>query len=255
MIRAFALVFLIALAAAVWSPSASAQVAWVSTSNQDGAGQTTSDPGDPAGCVEDDLVICTVSIGTQDGNFTTVPADMIALDAEMLSTSGNSTELGAWYKIRGATAGSGYNFGYSGSAATMRAACSCFHDPNGPPSFHVAFSEASHFNEAQDTPNLAAPAIAAVNNGMVYIYQIMTDNDLTAIVQPSGYDLRLSETGTAGRQVSASTKAITVTGTETPGAPSHTSSTGNEDSRNMIFSIAPAAVAGTAATQRRSMMQ
>lgn len=226
-----------------------AAISWVDENTDVSASATSATPTEPTGAAENDVIVCFASIAVQDGAWTD-PADFTEIDNNTWGAgSSDHTYLG--YKIRGADAGSGYAFSYSGTAAQIRATCYALRSAsNTQPD--TTYNGASHYVETNDDAGATAcGAVTTTTDGAwVMLHQFIgADGSFTQGV-PSGYTAR-ADHQVVERVHQIASKEVTSAGTETPGAWTHTDVAASADSACYTLSIRPASAGASDALYRR----
>lgn len=223
-----------------------APATFVSDATSPGTPVSSRTPSEPAGTAQDDLVFLLCTSDQTDGTWTT-PADFTQIHVD----SANNQDFWLGYKIRGATAGNALTCAYSGTAGSMRATAATYTGEDTTTPFAVTFVSGSHYlYTANDAGLTANPAIGTVDNDdLVLLVQFMNASGSPGTPgAPTGYTLDVSY-DLNDRSHYFATKAITSTGTETPGTWTHNGGTGyaaGADTYNLTLAISPAA--GAAAT-------
>jgi hypothetical protein len=201
-------------------------------------------PAEPTGTQQDDLVTAFCTIVSTDGTWTD-PADFTEITQKTQSIGGTTVHAYLGYKKRGADAGSGYTFSYSGTAANIRCTLQTFRGQDTTTALDVAYVEANHYNAtANDAGATAAQPITTNTDGAaVVLYQwVSTDTDIDPVA-PSNYDL-VHASEVTNRTFNIAFRLIAAAGTETPGAWQHTNVGATADSVNFTLAIKPAAASG-----------
>lgn len=223
-------------------------ISFIAASTEDGgAGSSSETPSEPSGTQEGDVVLCfaTLTNNAQDAAWVD-PADFTEI-TQKLNALGNPDILYyLGYKVRGATAGNGYQFSYTGTASAHTVSLVTLRgvDPNNV--LDVNYVEGSHFvgTERSGSPpaNDAAPAITVVTPGAFvvvlsgYSQQISGDAG-----PPSGYTELLDALNGAssGRGQYIAGKTVASAGVETPGVYTHTDTNGTADIGNFTLAFRP----------------
>lgn len=216
-------------------------VAGQGTSN---ASAQTLTPSEPAGALQDDLIIAFANINSI-GAWTD-PADFIEIDQEDTSPT-RSWQSYVGYKIRGADAGSGYQFASVGTAAQIVVSLVAFRGVDTSVPFDVAFVDPTHYNEyTHSVTGAAKPITTATDNAWVVLLQHWGGAVIGfALLPPSGYASR-HEILASSRTSFIVSKEIASAGTETPGVYATTGTVTTQDSANYTLALRPAAAVTTA---------
>ncbi len=191
-------------------------------------------PTEDAASAENDFMLLVAFVATTDGVFTD-PADFTELD-QFTETGGSpDSRVYIGYKRRGATAGSGYNITYSGTAANGGSMLVSYSGVHLTAAFDVTYAKASHYDASLNDENAAAAAITTVNdNAMVVLLQMMNSNAVTAFGPPTSFNQRTAVGGASSNFYSCDQLKATA-GLVTPGAYGHT---GNATQDQRQFTIA-----------------
>ncbi len=231
------LLFLL-LAVPIW---ADAQITFVDATTDRNGSDTSQTPAEPTGAAEDDIIIAVASISTEDGTWTD-PADFTEIDTQVSGDSAHEIYVG--YKVRGADAGSGYQFSYSGTAGNIRVTLYAFRGQDATP-FDVTYASGSHYEESVDDQTDGNPAITTATNGaVVVLLQAMRFSSGATAGAPSGYTGEFEGEG-SGPQHFAAYRTVSSAGTETPGAWTHTGANAGDDPLKFTLALRPAASAPT----------
>lgn len=239
--------WLVVLVAMAMAPlPAAAAISFVDENTSVANPSTSETPTEPTGAAEGDIIVCFGTHGATDGSWTD-PADFTELDQV---ASAASADMYIGYKIRGADAGNGYTFSYSGTGDAMRVTCLAW--TGDAPQLDVTYVRASHHNsQTNDAGATAAPAITTNTNGAVaVIFQhIEADGAFTQGV-PTGYTSR-ADHQVNDRVHQIVEKSIVTATTETPGAWNHTDVGATADSSNFTIAIGETPAGATDALYRR----
>lgn len=207
----------------------------VYTASQDaGASATSVTITEPAGTVEDDLIIVLCK-NDATGSTWTDPADFTQLEVTD-ATSNQRFYLG--YKVRGATQGSGYTFSHSFGGGTNTAGIMVVVRNQNATPFDVTYVKASHFTESVDDLSYAPSAITTqTDDALVLILSGYSGGPgLITWGAPSGYTTEVALEAGSSRNLHAVSKAIPTAGTETPGEYTTTGDAG-EDGASFTLAI------------------
>ncbi len=235
-------------------------ISYIGDSSTSSASATSATNTEPAGAQQDDLMIAcglrNADALTGEGSWS-VPADFTIIDnlAELLGSEDGNLFIA--YKVRGATAGSGYTFDMgSVTAAAITTLLQCWRGVDTTNPIDVSYVRANHYGATANNANAAAKAITTVTNlAEVVLYQLHTQSLGASGVLggPSGYTGR----GTAGsatsgaRSMQSWSKNIATAGTETPGVFTHTGTTTTDDPRTFTIALRPASAAAGHPARRR----
>ena len=201
-------------------------------SSTDTGASGTLTPTEPTGSNEDDIILAHVAIASVDGSWT-APADFTQLDTN-IATGGPDTHHWVGYKVRGATAGNGYTFTYTGTAASGAAQLVGYSGGKITEPLDVTYSNALHFNEsALSTGNEAAQPITTVTDNAMVVLLFMSNESITTFGPPTDYNQRSAATATLSPY--ACDKLTTTAGTQTPGVFTHTVTT--QENRTYVVAI------------------
>lgn len=203
---------------------------------------------EPTGTAENDLVIALVGT-TDDTGVWTDPADFTEIGQASGLSGSPDMRCYIGYKVRAATAGSGYAWTFGGAAG----GCTCTLltlrgiDTSFP--IDTTYVEGSHFNDGTiNTPNEAAsPILTVTANAWAVILSLYTQGISGAAAVPSGYTEQADHltSATTSRGTYICSKLIPSITTETPGAFTHTDVTGTSENRSFIIAIRPAAASAS----------
>lgn len=222
--------------------SAHAAITFIDGTSANNSSATSVTPSEPSGTAQNDIVIAHCAINSTGGTWTD-PADFTEIDQE------DTAPAFAWttyvgYKIRGATAGSGYTFSASSSAAQIVCTLLTYRGIDTSTPFDVTFSAGSHYSEHNNDVTAAAPPITTVTNGAEVVLLQHWNGGVAgfALGAPSGYTSR-EEVLQASRVNFAVSKNVATAGTETPGVYTTTGSATTQDSSNYTLALRPAGAA------------
>lgn len=221
-------------------------IALVNTSVSTSATANSLTPSEPTGATTGDLILAFVGINQSGGTWTD-PADFTQLDAQDAGSGDEIMNVYVGYKVRDATAGSGYAFSTTAAVEQMSAVLVAWRGVDQTTPLDVTFVAASHQNDFSDDLTSAAPAITTVTNeSEVVILQHMV-GAVAGITfgEPSGYTIRQSNLN-ASRSNFVVSKNVAVAGTETPGAFTTAGTAANHDIGNWTIALRPEVVAATA---------
>ena len=191
-----------------------------------------------------DFMVAFGNLNTVDGVWT-LPADFTQIDQISATAGAPDSRVFLAYKVRGADAGSGYSFGYSGTDASAFVALFSFSGTN--LGLDVTYAQGTHYHEytsATNNLNVAAAAITTNTDGAVVILcEALNSGAPITPGGPTGYTQRAASGGTSNGYVYS--KAITSAGTETPGVFTHSTEDVTGDQRTFTIAIAELAAAAT----------
>jgi len=232
---------LLALLLCLWLTPTYAAITDVADSNADAPSNTTRTPGEPAGTAQDDLVLAFCSILSTDGAWTD-PADFTEI-TQQVASGGDAAEFYVGYKVRGADAGSGYAFSYSGSANHISCTLQTFRGVDTSTPLDVTYVTGSHYDFNLNSGTAAAAAITTTtDNAAVVLLQWYSIGGSDTLVAPTNYTL-VAGYSVAYKNHSVAFRLIASAGTETPGAWGHTGLAGTEDGSNFTIALKAAASA------------
>ena len=198
-------------------------------------------PPEPAGAQENDLIIG-FSFVNSTGRTLTKPNDFT-----QLTVKENTSTMGLFYKVRGATEGDGYTFSYDGNPGSSGVTLVTYRGVDTANPFDVTYSEANHYEVGTNQPNLAAAAITTVtNNAWVLLLELIQATISGQAGPPSGYteDADYMTGAGGGRGQYVCHKQVVSAGTETPGAFTHVDTNGTADPRIFTLALRPALSGG-----------
>lgn len=200
-------------------------------------------PSEPVGAAAGDFAIFGghINSNTNDGDWTK-PADFNWLTTKDETGGTPDNQIAIAWKIRGADAGDGYSFGYSGAAKPMAGALLLFRGVDPVTPFDVPYVEASHYAfYANDSLSAAKPINIVTGGAAVLLFQFLTQSIGTGPPgMPTGYTESESIQMTAsGRAMTSCYKIVGAPGTETPGVWLHTDSNGTSDTSNFTLALRP----------------
>ena len=209
-------------------------ISFVAAATAESSSANSLTPSEPAGAAENDLIVALGTLLSASGSWTD-PADF---------TGQEETEAGIYwgYKVRGADAGSGYNFTHSATAAAMRVTLACFRGVDTSSPLDVTYSKASHLNDNTDDAGATAPSAitTATDNAWVVVMQWIRSDASYTQGMPTGYTSRF-DGQLADRAQSIGSKLVASADTETPGGWNHTGVAAGADSTNITLAIRPGA--------------
>ena len=236
LVRTLSIVFLLLFAAEV-----SAQWSQVgSGTHVDASSGTSLTPTEPTGCAEDDLVVAFGKWRDTSSALTiTDPTDFIEID-QLYETTGSADDvLYVGYKIRGSTAGDGYQFDISSSESGQMNLL-CFRPPDTATPVDVTYVRASHYDADNNGPNVAAEPITTNTDGALVLLLWMGTQGLSSTSggPPSGYTEAHEFDMTAAIDGAyAAYKEVSTAGLETPGVFTHTDVDNVDDPRKFTLAF------------------
>lgn len=196
---------------------------------------------EPAGSIENDLMVFFGWISAVDGSWG-LPADFTLLDSFTELTGSQTVHNFVATKRRGADAGNGYQCTYSGSAAGICAGVLAYRNVNAANIFDEPYVRASHYNAAVNDPNHPAAPITVNNDlGKVVILYQASNTALSSFGPPATYQQRKAAGG-SNRNIYACDKAAGV-GLETPGVFTHVGND-TQDPRKFILALRESSIGG-----------
>lgn len=196
---------------------ANAAITFVAKTNANNSSATSVTPAEPSGAAQNDLILATC-VKDIDGGTWTDPADFTQIDQFDIGGS-VSAVMYFGYKVRGATAGSGYQFSNSDSAQPIGCTLTAWRGVDTSTPIDVTYVKVTHYNEQAggDELQAAQPITTATNGAVVVIFwHEQSDTSLTS-GPPSGYTERGLDIA-AGRQIVVVSKEVPSAGVETPGS-------------------------------------
>jgi len=207
--------------------------------NIDGGNKTSFTPTEDAGAAENDFMLMYGFLASTDGTWT-FPADFTQIDQFSETAGAADARVFIGRKVRGATAGNGYNMTYSGTAGNGSV---CLISYRGSQALDLTYVKASHYDNTIDSMNAAAKAITTVtNNAMVVLCQMISNTAITTFGAPSSYSQRKAASG-INRNIYACDRIIATADTETPGAYTHTGDD-TQDQRQFTIALRESVAAG-----------
>ena len=189
--------------------------------------------GSPA---ENDIMLCLCNVIATDGVWTD-PADWTQIDQFDTTTGSSAARMYIGYKVRGADAGSGYSFGWSGTEGNAGAMMITYRGGDTSTPFDVTYVKATHFVETSNARNTAAQPITTTTDGaMVVLMQHHSGEAIDTFGPPTNYQQRTAQAGTSINQYSCD-RLITSASTETPGVFTHTDAVETQDPRTFTLAI------------------
>jgi len=210
------------------------------------AGATSVTGTEPTSTAQNDLVLALVGVNDDTGVWTD-PADFTQIDDVEGASGSPDMRCYIGYKVRGADAGSGYAWSYSGASGGCTCTLITLRGIDTSTPIDTTYVQGSHFNDGTlNTPNEAASAITTTTDAAwVVLLQLMTQGISGAAGSPSGYTERADHlTGAVTSRGSyVCTKEVASAGAETPGDFTHTDVTGTSENRTFTLAIRPAVTA------------
>ena len=206
---------------------------------------------EPAGTQQGDLVLALVqSAETPSTGTWTPPTDFVEIDSFAETTGNKDSHWWLGYKIRGATAGDGYQFDFSGTSDSLSIVLDTFRGVSQSNPLDVTWSRASHYaaydSGTNDVNTAAQDIVVATDSAWVVLLQAVSRSISGEAAPPSGYternDALTSQALNKGLYVC--TKLVT-DGTENPGVFQHTDVTGDADAKTFTIALRPSGVVET----------
>lgn len=203
---------------------------------------------EPSGTQQGDLVLALVqSAETPSTGTWTPPTDFVEIDSFAETTGNKDSHWWLGYKIRGATAGDGYQFDFSGTSDSLSIIISTFRGVSQGTPLDVTWSRASHYaaydSGTNDVNTAAQDIVVASDTAWVVLLQAVSRSISGEAAPPYGYKER--NDGLTGQALNKGLYICTKlrwSGTENPGPFQHTDVTGDADSKTFTIALRPSGV-------------